>query len=162
MRQSLFWNRWSQRFGFPDRYRHHNVPDTSEKSRGVNAVCQFETWNNRAYPTLRFICAKFFDNVGRGCAIRITHTEITHSPRRRAAILSSAVMLKHRAKAIDTRKATFRAEVSHNILRLTLAPDRPSDAATMVAPLCVSLKIFLFPVERLTKIFLATKRGNCA
>ncbi|CNU59486.1 Uncharacterised protein [Salmonella enterica subsp. enterica serovar Bovismorbificans] len=68
--------------------------------------------------------AKFFDNVGRGCAIRITHTEINNiftAPTRSHFEFSGDVKNIGR-KAIDTRKATFRAEVSHNILRLTLAP----------------------------------------
>ncbi len=60
-----------------DRYRHYNVPDTSEKSRGVNAVCR-GTWNNRAYPEALRDGAKVFDNVGGVAPSGITHTEINN------------------------------------------------------------------------------------
>ncbi len=67
---------------------------------------------------------QFFNNVRRRGPIRVPHAEVDNifAAPTRSHLQFSRDVKNVRGKAINTRKATFRAGVSHNILRLTLAP----------------------------------------
>ena len=67
---------------------------------------------------------EFLDDMRRRCPIRVPHAEVDNifaTPTRSHLQLSGNVKNVGR-ETINTRKATFRAGISHSILRFTLAP----------------------------------------